>query len=66
MLLMDYPFIRKEKIPDYSKKDTWNLLHYYMDENIQIIFDECPWDRVQAISIIQSQYANMTFFDQIR
>ena len=42
MLLMDYPFIRKEKIPDYDKKDTWNLLHYYMDEKIQIIIDEFP------------------------
>ena len=40
MLLMDYPCIREEELPDYAKKDRWNLLHSYIDAHSQILIDE--------------------------
>ena len=33
MLLMDYPSIRGEEIPDYAKTSTYNILHEYIDEH---------------------------------
>ena len=41
MLLMDYPSIRGEDIPDYDKKATWNILCAYIDADSQRLFDEC-------------------------
>ena len=48
-MFMEYPFIRGEYLPDYAKKDTWNLLHAYMDAQSQIFIDEYPGYGVQAI-----------------
>ena len=48
MLLIDYPYIRGEEIPDYAKKATWNVLHAYIDVTSQILVYECPGDVVQA------------------
>ena len=64
MLIMEYPSIRGEELLDYAKKSTWNLLHAYIDSHSQILIDECPWDVVQAIWILMSQCANMTFAGQ--
>ena len=36
---MDYPSIRGGNLPDYSKNDTWNLLHAYIDTHSQILLD---------------------------
>ena len=38
--------------------------HAYIDAHSQIIIDECPVDKVQAISIFQYKCTNMTFADQ--
>ena len=64
MLVMDYPSIRGEDLPDYSKKATWNLLHEYIDLYSQISIYECTGDGVQDISRLQYQYTNTTFADQ--
>ena len=40
-------------------------MHSYIDVHSQRLIDECPGDGVQAIPILQSQCANMTFADQI-
>ena len=66
MFLMDYPSIRGEDLPDYSKKDTWNLLHTYIDAYSQRLIDGCTVDVVQAISTFQPQCANITSTDQSR
>ena len=66
MLLMDYLSIRGVKIPDYAKKVTWNILHEYIDAHSQILIIECPEDGAQAISILKSQCAIMTFYGKIR
>ena len=66
MLLMDYTYIRGEYLPYYSKRATWNLLHAYIDAHSQRLIDEYPWDGVQAISRLQSQYANVTFSGKVR
>ena len=63
MLLIDYPYIRGEYLPDHAKNSTWNLLRAYIDAHIQILIDEYPGDGVQAISIFQSQCSNITFSD---
>ena len=63
MFLMEYPSIRGEELTDYSKKAIWNLLHAYIDKLSQILFDECPGDRLQAISMLKYQCTNMTFCD---
>ena len=42
MLLMEYPSVRGEEIPDYDKKKTWNLLHAYIDVHSQRLIDEYP------------------------
>ena len=47
MLIMDYPSIRGEYLPDNDKKSTWNLLHAYIDENRQRLIDEYPGYGVQ-------------------
>ena len=38
----------------------------YIDAYSQILIDEFPGDKLQAIAILQSQCADMTFADQIR
>ena len=60
---MRYPFIRGEYLPDYAKMDTWKVLYACKDAYSQILIDECPVYWLQAISILQSQCANMKFFD---
>ena len=50
MLLMEYPYIRGEEIPDDAKNYTWNLFRAYIDAHSQILIYECPGDGVQAIS----------------
>ena len=54
---------KKEKNPDYAKNSTWNFLHAYKDAHSQILTDESTEYRIQAISILQYQCANMTFDD---
>ena len=66
MLLMDYPWIRGEEIPDYAKKATWNLLHAYIDAHSQILIDKFTGYGVQAILRLKYQYTNMKFADQNR
>ena len=66
MFLMDYPSIRGEDLPDYSKTDTWNILHAYIDAHSQSLIEQYPRDGVQAISILQCQCANITFAYQSR
>ena len=66
MLLMNYPSIRAEYLLDCAKNSVWKFLHAYIDTQIQILIDEYPGDGVQAISRIQSQCSNMTFYDQGR
>ena len=66
MLIMEYPSIRGEEIPDCAKKATRKPLHAYIDAHSQRLIEECPGDRVQAISILQSQFANTTYSDQSR
>ena len=39
ILLMDCPSIRGVDFPYYYKKDTWNLLHAYIDAHSQILID---------------------------
>ena len=46
MLLMYYPYIREEYLPDYDKKATWNILCAYIDADSQRFFDECTGDAV--------------------
>ena len=46
MLIMDYPSIRGEDLPDYSKTSTWNLLNVYIYANSQILIDEYPGNGV--------------------
>ena len=65
ILLMDYPSKRGEELPDYDKNATWNLFLAYIDAHSKIIIDEYPGYWVQAISILQSQCANIFFADQI-
>ena len=45
---------------------TWELLNAYKYEHSQILIDECTGDGVQAISIFESQCANITLDDQSR
>ena len=61
MFLVNYPSIRGEYLPDYSKKFTWNLLHAYINVHSQILIDEYPVDGVQSTSRLKPQYANMNF-----
>ena len=64
MFLIDYPSIRGEDLPDYSKKATWNLLHTYIDAHSQRLIDEYTGDGVHAISRLKYQCANMTFSEK--
>ena len=66
MILMEYPSIWGEKVPDYAENSIWNLLQAYIDAHTQKFIDECPGDGVQDISRFQSQCANMKFSDQNR
>ena len=63
---MDYPSIRGEEIPYYSKNSTWRLLNAYIYAQNQRLIDAFPGYGEQAISRLQSQCANMIFFDQSR
>ena len=40
MLLMDYQSIRREFLPYYSKKATWNIFHEYIYAHSKISIDE--------------------------
>ena len=64
MMLMKYPSIRGENLPDYTNKANWNPLHEKIDKYIQRYIYEYPGDGLQAIKILQSQCANMTFSDK--
>ena len=64
MLIMDYPYIRGEDLPDYWQKSTWNLLHAYIYARNQRLIYEYPGDGIQTILRLQSQFANMNFADQ--
>ena len=64
MFLIDYPPIRGEDSPDYSKKSTCNILHTYIDVHNQILIDEYPVDVVHAISRLKPQCENMTFSEK--
>ena len=66
MLFMDYPSIREEYFPDYAKKAAWKLLNAYIDAHSQSLIDEYPENGGQAISILQSKWASMTFVEQSR
>ena len=66
MLLMDYPSIRGEEFPDYTKKATRNLFYSYIYAHSQRLVDTYLGDKVQAITRLQYQCANMTFYDQNR
>ena len=65
-MLMNYPSIREENSPYYSKHDTWNMLNSYIDAHRQMLIYEYPGDVVQGITISQYQCANMNFADNIR
>ena len=54
MLLMDYPSIRGEYLPDYAITFTWNILHAYIDAHSHIIIGEYTGYGLQAITIFQS------------
>ena len=66
MFLIDYQSIRREDLPDYSKKATWNLLHTYIDAHSQRSIDEYLGYGVQAISRLKYQCANMTLSGKMR
>ena len=66
MLLMEYPYIIEEALPNYDKNSTWNILHAYIYSHSQTLIDEYTGDGLQAISILQYQFANTTFSDQSR
>ena len=59
---MEYPSIIREYFPDYAKQDTWNLFHSYVDSHSQSLIDEYPGYGLHAITILQSQCANMSFY----
>ena len=61
---MEYTSIRGENLPYYYKQATWNLLHAYIDVHTQRLIDEYPGYGLQAIQILQSQCANMTFSER--
>ena len=65
IMLMDYPFIRGEDFPEYAKKAIWNLFHAYKYAHSQILNYEYQGDGIQALSMFQSQCANMTFAEKI-
>ena len=66
MLLIDYPYIRGEELPDYVKESSCNLLHAYTYLHSQRWLYECPGNGVQTISRFQYLCANMKSFDQSR
>ena len=61
MLLVDYPSIGGRYFPGYAKNSTRDLLNAYIYAHSQILIDEYPGYRVQAITRLQSQCANITF-----
>ena len=66
MLLMEYPSIEGEGIPEYSKQATCNLLNAYIDAIIQRLIYEYPEYGVESITTFQLQCANMNFADKSR
>ena len=65
MLLMEYPSIEVEGIPDDAKQVIWNLLHAYIYAHRQMLIDEYPGGGVEAITNLKYQCANMTFPEKI-
>ena len=53
MLIMEYPSIRGEDLPDHDKQSTWNLFHAYIDSHIQRLLDEYRGYGVHAITGLQ-------------
>ena len=41
-------------------------MNVYIDAPSKILIDECPGYGIQAITLLQSQFTNMTFAEQIR
>ena len=50
MLLIEYPSIEEEGIPDSTKQDTWNLFHTYMDVHIQRLIEDYLGGVVDSIT----------------
>ena len=46
MLLMDYPSIRGEGLPDCAHTSKWEIFYSYIDAHSQILIDEYPVDEV--------------------
>ena len=65
-MLMEYPSIRGENLPDYANKDTCNLLHVYIDAHNQGSIYKYTGDGLQAITILKYQNEKMTFSEKIR
>ena len=63
---MEYPSVRGRYLPGYTDKATWDLLHAYIDEHRKMLIDEYPGNVLQAITILQSHYSNITFSDKSR
>ena len=66
MLIMEYPSIRGEDFTDYDKISIGDLLHAYIDAQIQRLIYEYPGYVVQSITRNQSQCANRVFAEKIR
>ena len=49
MLIMDYPYIRRNYFLDYAKNTTWEMFHAYINAQSKRIIDEYPVDVVQTI-----------------
>ena len=64
MFLIDNPSIRGEEVPDYTKNATWKLFRVYIDSHSQILIDGYLGYIVQAISILQSLFANMALAEK--
>ena len=65
MLLMEYPSIEVEGIPDDAKQVIWNLLHAYIYAHRQMLIDEYPGGGVEAITNLKYQCSNMTFPEKL-
>ena len=50
---MDYPYTKGEDFTDYTKNDTWNLLHAYIDAHTQRLIYEYPGYGSQAMPILK-------------
>ena len=66
MFLMEYLSIEEDEMKDDSKQAAWDLLNAYINAHSNSSIDEYPEDGVEAITILQSQCANLTFSDKGR